>query len=153
MQGFGEHGGHGRRVEWGETGWVLVMGVHARTERSRVTLDREDIEAVARRVVEILGDQRPMGLVDAATMAKLLGVSRATVYAKADELGAVRVGGGKRARLRFDAARLTMQTLAGNEVGSTRAGQGRRRPRTTKAHGADQDLLPIRGGEAAGAVP
>jgi len=118
-----------------------------------VTLDREDIEAVARRVVEVLGDQRPMGLVDAATMAKLLGVSRATVYATADELGAVRVGGGKRARLRFDPARLTMQMPAGAEVGAIRASQGQRRRRTTKGHGADRDLLPIRGGRNGGRGP
>ena len=110
-----------------------------------MTLDREDIEAVARRVVEVLGDKRPAGLVDAATLAKLLGVSRATVYAKADELGAVRVGGGKRARLRFDPARLTTQAPAENEVGATRDSQGRRR-RATNARGADRDLLPIRGG-------
>ena len=43
---------------------------------------------------------------DAAAVARLLGVSRATVYAKADELGAVRIGNGKRARLRFDPSRL-----------------------------------------------
>jgi hypothetical protein len=45
-------------------------------------------------------------LVDAATVARLLGVSRATVYANADQLGGIRLGNGKRARLRFDPARL-----------------------------------------------
>ncbi len=65
-------------------------------------LDQGDIEAVAQRVAELLANQavesRQQGqLVDAATVARLLGVSRATVYAKADELGAVRLGNGKKA--------------------------------------------------------
>jgi hypothetical protein len=48
-------------------------------------------------------DARP--LVDAATVAKALGLSRAAVYARANELGAVRLGDGSRARLRFDVER------------------------------------------------
>jgi len=40
--------------------------------------------------------------VDAATVAQLFGVERDWVYAHKDELGAVRLGGGRRARLRFD---------------------------------------------------
>jgi hypothetical protein len=42
------------------------------------------------------------GPVDAATLAKQLGVARAFVYEHADELGAQRLGDGPRARLRFD---------------------------------------------------
>jgi hypothetical protein len=42
------------------------------------------------------------GLVDAATVACALGISRQVVYQRADELGAVRIGDGPRARLRFD---------------------------------------------------
>lgn len=42
--------------------------------------------------------------VDAATLAGILGVSRAYVYEHADRLGAIRLGTGKRARLRFDVA-------------------------------------------------
>jgi len=41
-------------------------------------------------------------LVDAATLAGLLGVSRAYVYEHATDLGALRLGDGPRARLRFD---------------------------------------------------
>ncbi|MDQ3647482.1 MAG: hypothetical protein M3433_02655 [Actinomycetota bacterium] len=41
-------------------------------------------------------------LVDAATVADALGVSRAYVYANAADLGALRLGTGPRARLRFD---------------------------------------------------
>lgn len=42
------------------------------------------------------------GLVDAATLARELGVSRAWVYENADRIGAVRIGAGSKPRLRFD---------------------------------------------------
>jgi hypothetical protein len=45
--------------------------------------------------------------VDAATLARILGVSRDSIYEHADELGAVRIGDGPRARLRFDVERAT----------------------------------------------
>ena len=41
-------------------------------------------------------------LIDAATLAIELGVSRAFVYEHAAALGALKLGGGPRARLRFD---------------------------------------------------
>ena len=44
-------------------------------------------------------------LVDAATLADELAVSRAYVYEHASELGALRLGSGPKARLRFDVAR------------------------------------------------
>ena len=44
-------------------------------------------------------------LVDAATLARLLNVDRDWVYANARRLGAVRLGDGPKARLRFDATR------------------------------------------------
>jgi hypothetical protein len=54
----------------------------------------------------------PQCLVDAATLAEQLGVSRATIYEHAQELGAVRVGAGVRGRLRFD-PRQVRRTLEG----------------------------------------
>ncbi len=71
---------------------------------STVHLDSDSIEAVARRVVDLLTGTEAAGLVDAAELARRLGVSRDWVYRHADELGAVHVGDGKRARLRFDPA-------------------------------------------------
>ena len=70
-------------------------------------LDDESIERVARRVVELLREDMPPpgALVDASTLASALGISRATVYEHAEELGAVRIGDGKRPRLRFDLTR------------------------------------------------
>jgi hypothetical protein len=74
-----------------------------------VTLDDDDIEAVAARVVEMLRREGPAraapDLVDAATLARILNVERDWVYAHARELGAVRLGDGPKARLRFDPAR------------------------------------------------
>lgn len=43
-----------------------------------------------------------LALVDAATLAAGWGVSRDWVYERADELGALRLGNGPKARLRFD---------------------------------------------------
>lgn len=67
-----------------------------------------EIEAIARRVAELLRGDPPAsdGLIDVGEAARRLGVSRSTIYAKATELGAVRLGHGPKARLRFDAARV-----------------------------------------------
>jgi hypothetical protein len=65
-----------------------------------MTLDTDDVEAIARRVAELVG-QAP-GLVDAHSVAAELHVERDWVYAHAGELGAVRLGAGPKARLRFD---------------------------------------------------
>lgn len=71
------------------------------------------VETVAQRTVELLlphllaavaGSETSAdaGLVDATALAERLGVTRAFVYEHADELGAIRLGDGPRARLRFD---------------------------------------------------
>ncbi len=120
-----------------------------------VRLDSESIEAVATRIVELLGEGRsapgPPRLVDAATVARFLGVSRATVYAKADELRAVRLGNGKRARLRFDPSRLP----ARGPVGKASADNPRPAPRrpTKPSHNGNTELLPIHGLPRAGGEP
>lgn len=69
-----------------------------------MSLDADDIEAVAARVVELLLQEGavPGRYVDAATLASTLGVERDWVYARAAQLGAVRLGDGPKARLRFD---------------------------------------------------
>ncbi len=63
------------------------------------------VEAIARRVVELLRAEKPQErharLVDAATLARELGVERDWVYVNAERLGAIRLGG-PRGRLRFD---------------------------------------------------
>ena len=98
-----------------------------------MTLDNDDIEALATRVVEMLRrEHRALAatdLVDAATLARRLGVERDWVYAHARELGAVRLGDGPKARLRFDAAhaRATLPTVARDD--QPPPDQPRRRPR------------------------
>jgi hypothetical protein len=61
---------------------------------ARIQLDPQAIEAIARRVVELL-DRRGMPgggeLVDAAELARRLGIERSWVYTHAIELGAVRL--------------------------------------------------------------
>jgi len=70
----------------------------------RIKLDPQVVDAIARRVVELLekkGLQR-RELVDAAELARILGIERSWVYAHAIELGAVKLGSGSKPRLRFD---------------------------------------------------
>jgi hypothetical protein len=125
-----------------------------------MTLDPEDVEAVAGRVAELLQEERPAALavpglsarlVDAATMARLLGVSRTTVYAKAEELGAIRVGSGKRARLRFDPARAIGAPSSSDSPARVVPSRWRRARRTPRPDSGK--LLPIRGGEINRPVP
>jgi hypothetical protein len=113
-------------------------------------LDRQDIEVLAVRVVELLresdpqrNDDEPTDLIDAAAVARRLGISRATVYAKADQLGAIRLGNGKRARLRFDPARLPAPMPA--QSNPSPQPRVRRLPRSARS---SVELLPIRGGSA-----
>ena len=65
----------------------------------RIALDAATVEAIARRVVELLerrGLQR-RELVDAAEIARRFGIERSWVYSHAIELGAVKLGGGTEA--------------------------------------------------------
>lgn len=70
-----------------------------------IHLDPQMVEAIARRVVELLGggvqNEESARLVDASAVARELGVERDWVYAHAKDLGAVRLGG-PQGRLRFD---------------------------------------------------
>lgn len=117
----------------------------------------EFVEAVARRVVELLDERderaRFSGLVDAQTLADLLDVDRGWVYRHAAELGAVRLGG-QNGRLRFDvdAARAAMarsdsgsseaqNACSEREPEPIRGRSGRRLPSRLPAAGS---VLPIR---------
>ena len=95
-----------------------------------MTLDADDVEAIARRVAELVG--HVSRLVDAHTVAAELQVERDWVYAHANELGAVRLGNGSKARLRFDMrhVRARVAELARNVEPAEPA---RRRTRTRPA--------------------
>jgi hypothetical protein len=86
-------------------------------------------------------------LVDAAALAEILGVTRPTVYAHAEELGAIRIGRGARARLRFDPARaISANAEAAITDPVARPRRPRRRPHERSPSGSR--LLPIRVGGA-----
>jgi hypothetical protein len=104
-------------------------GVIDQTGRLR---DSELVEAIAVRVVELLGGPPtvdPGGLVDAATLARELGVERDWVYDHAAQLGSIRLGG-PRGRLRFDLASVR-EKLGGTDPSSWRP--PRRTPRRSTA--------------------
>jgi excisionase family DNA binding protein len=66
-----------------------------------VTLEREDIEAIAQRLVQLVDQSADRSeLVGVEQVARHLGVGGGWVYRNADRLGALRVG----RRLRFDLA-------------------------------------------------
>jgi excisionase family DNA binding protein len=108
-----------------------------------VHLDGESTEAIARRVAELLRDEG-IGAewVSPTELAQRLGVSRDYVYEHAEELGAIRLGHGSRARLRFDLLtvrdRLTQPTVRDSE--SPQRGN----PKSVR-RGSPVDLLPIKG--------
>jgi hypothetical protein len=71
-----------------------------------VRLDPDSIEAIARRLAELMADREPerpeRSLISAEAVAERWGVSRRWVYEQAERLGARRIGAGSRPRLRFD---------------------------------------------------
>ena len=96
----------------------------------RLMLDDEDIERIAQRVAELI--RRPaVGLVGAEEIARRFGVSRTFVYDHAQDLGAVKLGAGPKARLRFDVerARDGLEQLAGAHRETAAPARRRGRPR------------------------
>ncbi|QEC49440.1 hypothetical protein FSW04_18930 [Baekduia soli] len=113
-------------------------------------LHPDDIEAIADAVVaRMRPSDRMTTLVDAATVAAVLGVDRNTVYRHGEALGGQRLGNGSRPRLRFDldeaVRRWTARGLSErSEVPEAAPAPAvRRRERRQPAAGAH--LLPIRG--------
>lgn len=97
-----------------------IRSVHATRHRRRAArrahrspftsmrLDPADIEQIARQVADLIAATQTWPsaqFVDAAELAALLGVERDWVYAHANTLGAIRLGG-PRGRLRFDLQRV-----------------------------------------------
>ena len=112
-----------------------------------IKLDPQAVEAIAQRVAELLDrgeGARDRGLIDAAELARRLGMERDWVYANASELGAVRMGTGSKPRLRFDpqVAVDRMPSIGADERDSPRRPTHRRR-RERRAGSAP--LLPIKG--------
>jgi hypothetical protein len=107
-----------------------------------VTLESDDIETIARRVVELLGapTHGAVRYVDAQALATTLSVERDWVYANAQQLGAIRLGG-PRGRLRFDLQEaqrnLARRSEPARQVPARKRRNARRRPVTRV------DLLPF----------
>jgi hypothetical protein len=113
------------------------------------SLDSASIEAIARRVAELLehpfaGRPGMSVLIDAGELARRTGISRAWIYQHAHELGAIRLGHGPKARLRFRIE--TVEQLL-EPATQTSAGSGahRRRREQSPPSGAEAPLIPIRG--------
>jgi hypothetical protein len=117
---------------------------------ARIKLHSQTIEAIARRVVELL-DRRGLSggpeLVDAAELARRLGIERSWVYTHAIELGAVRLGSGRKPRLRFDpqVAVCVLRRVEEGPAADPPARSGERAGRLRRPEGQVQ-LLPIKGG-------
>jgi hypothetical protein len=114
----------------------------------RIKLDPQVVDAIARRVVELLEKKglQKRELVDAAELARMLGIERSWVYAHAIELGAVKLGSGPKPRLRFDpevAARVLQRVGEGPAAPPARSGERAGQPR--RSGGSVVPLLPVRG--------
>lgn len=73
-----------------------------------MTLDRDDIDAIADALAEKLADREPVVVryVDVRAAARRLSMSEDWVREHAADLGGARMGDGKRGELRFDVRRL-----------------------------------------------
>jgi hypothetical protein len=129
-----------------------------------VDLTPQAVEQVAARVAQLLQrqqqrqeqDEAPQGLgmLTVSQLANHLHLNRAWVYEHADELGAIRIGSGPKARIRFDfhtakAALNQQQVSRTPEPAITRKSQ-RRRP---TPYSADAPLLESRDPYALGCRP
>jgi hypothetical protein len=102
--------------------------------------------AIAEHLADLLQHRSSVRLVDAATLAAALGVSRDFVYAHASELGGERIGSGPRGRLRFDLDRALAARVpspVSKELPEPPTATSKRRRR--KPTGGVTRLLPIRG--------
>jgi len=94
----------GMEDQSGTNGRVTLDG---RLRDRALTLSAGDVEAIAeataRKLAEFVGERgKTFGLVGPRELAEGLGVSLDYVYAHATELGAMRLGPGPKARIRFD---------------------------------------------------
>lgn len=128
----------------------------ARVRRAAAELSPEAIEKIAQRVVQLLrqdgrhpveGSVAHAGLLSAGQLAQHLGLTRAWVYQHAEKLGAIRVGTGPCARLRFDLARATEALDSEDAVRTHYSSRPRtnRKPQPRRERQSDSPvpLLPI----------
>jgi hypothetical protein len=114
---------------------------------ARIKLDPQATEAIARKVVELLEKRglQKRELVDAAELARRLGIERSWVYSHAIELEAVKLGSGAKPRLRFDpeiAAKVLRKAGEGSAADPP-ARSGERAAQPSASGGSGVRLLPI----------
>ena len=119
-----------------------AIGLHAPTVAE---LSPRCIEAIATRVIELLREHtrdlpHPESLIDVAELARRTGLSRTWIYEHARELGAIRLGDGPKARLRFNPD--TVKRLLEREQPSRVEAAPATRRRQIRAMN-DIELLPI----------
>lgn len=111
-------------------------------------LSDEDIDAIARRMADILHETRQSApaLIDAGEVARRYGVSREWVYDHAGLLGALTLGDGARPRLRFDPDRVAAVLGRSSSSAPTETTRAPKK-RATDSSSAPQagSRLPIRG--------
>ena len=90
-----------------------MIGLSRDLQDVEAPLDRATLEAIAHEVADLLGREAPgeRALLTAGQVAVRFGVDRSWVYAHAHELGVVRLGFGRRPRLRFDTAVVAQRLL------------------------------------------
>jgi hypothetical protein len=89
-------------------------------------------------------------MVSAGELAQRLGVATSYVYEHAVELGAVRLGTGPKARLRFDVEKATTcLDSRGSQPAASPTTKPKPRRRRNSTSGFVPDLLPIRGRKVA----
>lgn len=113
-----------------------------------MTLDGEDIEAIAERVAAKLIAMQPsvgIGLVDAGEIAKRFGVHKSWVYAHQRELGAIRLGEGPKARLRFDLEQVARAIARDEALDTSRTSPGRPHRGRPKSNGLPTGVKLIQG--------
>jgi len=98
-------------------------------------------DQVAERVAERLRqDGTVASMVSAAEVARRFGISRDYIYDHADELGAVRLGDGPRARLRFDSTKVAARLA---KPASPPSSANRKTTRTPRRHPRPARRVPL----------
>jgi hypothetical protein len=129
----------------------------ARMRHAAAELTPHAIEQVAQRVAQLLNTPRhehtppadarpaPARLLDATQLARHLGVTRTWVYEHAQQLGAIRLGAGTKARLRFDldTATAAIKRLHEKPPTDAAASEAPRRGRPRRRQQATIPLLPV----------
>lgn len=123
-----------------------------RLRHAAADLTPHAIEQIAQRVAQLLHERgdtdprpAPARLLDATQLAMHLGVTRTWVYEHAQQLGAIRLGTGTKARLRFDldTATTAIKRLHDKPLADTTASEAPRRGRARRRQQATIPLLPI----------